>query len=296
MDVRKRYIPPEDAHRVDTIMLNGKSVDVVRGDLVGDGKEYPRWGKIEAIDVLLASNAIDKSKPLAHLSVHGSWTGWTLSKLCPLHGIEFVSAYPDSKLYPPELLHRIESNGATMHPMKPNMMAVMENKLKGDCKKNGWQMLPHAFNHPIYVEYMQKKMEEIIKGKDYTHLVLGVGSGVTAAGLIKGFLKYDTWEDILNNKRKVHGMTMSSMDSTMKTLNENKAGDANNINIYPSLLEFNDPMDGFEVPFDCNEFWEKKSWKWLSDNIDRLDGNILFWNVGGSYSESIKYLAQNNTK
>lgn len=290
MDLKTYYKVPKDAHRIDTFMLNGREVDVVRGDLVGDGKEYPRWGKIEAIDQLLASDAIDKSKPLVHLSVYGSWTGWTLSKLCPLHGIEYISAYPDSKSYPPELLNRIKENGAIMYPLKPNMMALMENKLKGINKKTGWQMLPHAFNHPTYVKYMQDKMEEVIKGKDYDHLVIGIGSGVTAAGLIKGFLKYDTWKDIVSNKRQVHSITMSSIASTRKILNKNYAGDKNNIHIYEPGFDFNDMMEDYAVPFDCNEFWEKKSWKWLDLNIDKLEGKILFWSLGGSYQDSIEYL------
>jgi len=298
MDTKKMnyYKLPKEAFRIDKFMLNGREVSVIRGDLVGDGNEYPRWGKIEAIDKLLMSNAIDKNKPLVHLSVYGSWTGWTLSKLCPMHDIEYISAYPDSKSYPPELLQRIKENGATMFPLKPNMMALMENKLKGINKKKGWQMLPHAFNHPVYVKYMQDKMEEIMKINDFDHLIIGIGSGVTAAGLIKGFLKYDNWKDIVENKRQVHSITMSTINSTRKILNKNYAGDKNNIHLYKPEFDFNDMMEDYIVPFDCNEFWEKKSWKWLDQNIHKLKGKIAFFSLGGSYQDSIKYLRSTQNK
>ena len=80
---------------------------------------------------------------------------------------------------------------------------------------------------------------------------------------------------------------MSSIESTKKILNENKAGDLNNINIYKSPFEFNDFMEDYSVPFDCNEFWDKKMWYWLEENIESLDGKILFWNIGGSYKKSL---------
>ena len=40
---------------------------------------------------------------------------------------------------------------------------------------------------------------------------------------------------------------MSSIESTQKILNENHAGDLNNIHIYKSPFEFNDFMDDYEA-------------------------------------------------
>ena len=167
------------------------------------------------------------------------------------------------------------------------MMKLLENKLGGIAKKNGWQQLPYAFNHPTYINYMQNRMKDVLAEQDFDHLVVSIGSGVTASGLIREFLQYKDWKDILNNKRKVHTITMSAIHSTQKILNENKAGDLNNINIYKSPFEFNDLMEDYSVPFDCNEFWDKKMWFWLEENIESLDGKILFWNIGGSYKKSL---------
>ena len=230
---------------IEEYKVKGKTVHVKRDDLVGDGVNYPRWAKIEGIRKIIESDYIDKSKPLTHLSVYGSWTGWTLSKMCKDYGIEFISSYPDSKSYPPEILEIIKGNGATLNPMKPNMMKLLENKLGGIAKKNGWQQLPYAFNHPAYVNHMRDRMKQVLEEQDFDHLVVSIGSGVTASGLIKEFLQYKDWKDLLNNKRKVHTITMSSLESTQKILNENKAGDLNNINIYKSPFEFNDFMEDY---------------------------------------------------
>jgi hypothetical protein len=42
-------------------------------------------------------------------------------------------------------------------------------------------------------------------------------------------------------------------------------------------------MEDYSVPFPCNQFWDIKQWHWLENNIDKLEGTILFWNVGGIY-------------
>ena len=174
-----------------------------------------------------------------------------------------------------------------LNPMKPNMMKLLENKLGGIVKKEWLVTITICFNHPAYVDYMKSRMKQVLEEEDFDHLVVSIGSGVTHSGLIKEFLQYTDWKDLLNNRRKVHTITMSSIESTKKILNENKAGDLNNINIYKSPFEFNDFMEDYSVPFDCNEFWDKKMWYWLEENIESLDGKILFWNIGGSYKKSL---------
>ena len=56
--------------------------------------------------------------------------------MCKDYGIEFISSYPNSKTYPPQILEIIKGNGAsTLNPMKPNMMKLLENKLGGIVKE-----------------------------------------------------------------------------------------------------------------------------------------------------------------
>ena len=103
---------------IEEYKLKGKTVHVKRDDLVGNGTTLPRWVKIEGIRKILESDYIDKSKPLTHLSVYGSWTGWVLSVLCKEYGIEFISSYPNSKSYPPEILEIIKGNGVKVKSIK----------------------------------------------------------------------------------------------------------------------------------------------------------------------------------
>jgi len=274
---------------IETYTLNGVDVDVKRDDLVGDGIIYPRWAKIEGIRRIFESDVVDKSKPLTHLSVYGSWTGWVLSQMCKEYDMEFISSYPDSKAFPQILIEKVRGNGGKLNPVRPNMMAFMQNKLNTTAKENGWQMLPYAFNHSTYVNYMGERMKEVLEEREYDNLVVSIGSGVTASGLIKEFLEYnDDWWKLNNESRKVYSITMSALSSTKKILNENHAGDLKNILLEESPYAFDDMMDDYKVPFDCNEFWDKKQWYWLENNIQNLKGKTLFWNIGGSYLNSIK--------
>lgn len=267
--------------------LKGRRVSVKRDDLLGDTPQYPPWAKIEGIRQLLLSEEISKEKPLIHLSVYGSWTGWVLAELCKELGLKFISAYPNTKKYPQSILDRIASTGAELMPLKPNMMNVLDNRVAGIARDNGWQKLPNAFNHPIYVAYMRERMREVLETEDFDHLVVAMGSGVTAAGLIQEFLNYDSILSIIQNRRQVHSITMSSVKSTQTVLNRNGVGGFNNIHITKSPFAFDDMMSEYTVPFDCNEFWDKKMWYWLDENIEGLDGKILFWNIGGSYLDTI---------
>ena len=178
--------------------------------------------KIEGIRKILESDYIDKSKPLTHLSVYGSWTGWVLSVLCKEYGIEFISSYPNSKSYPPEILEIIKGNGAKLNPLKPNMMKLLENKLGGMPKKE-WVQTITIWRLIIQRMFLMKeRMREVLQNKIST-ILLYQSVGVTvASGLIREFLQYTDWKDLLNNRRKVHTVTMSSIESTKKILNENK--------------------------------------------------------------------------
>jgi hypothetical protein len=75
--------------------------------------------------------------------------------------------------------------------------------------------------------------------------------------------------------------TMGGVESQIKRfsfLSDKK----HQIHIHKSDFDFNDLMKWCEVPFPCNQHWDKKAWYWLTQNIENLKGNVLFWNLGGN--------------
>lgn len=259
--------------------IKGREVWVKRDDLMGDGITLPPWGKTAAVYELV-KKYVDRNKPLTHLSVDGSWTAWVLSAICEQLDIEFFAAHPDSKKISQEYLSLIKEKypNTNLYPIRPNMMQVMYNSLKKDANEKEWQMLPYAFDHDFYKDYLANRIEPFSK---FDNLVVSSGSGVTLSGLARGFYKEELKDFFPNTHRKIWTTCVSSVSSVNKTLK--KSGIHVPLNVRKSEYLFEDRLDGYSAPFPCNQFWDIKQWKWLEENIEKLDGTILFWNIGGIY-------------
>jgi hypothetical protein len=259
--------------------IKGRSVWVKRDDLMGDGINLPPWGKIAAVYELV-KKYVDPSKPLTHLSVDGSWTAWVLSAICEDLGIEFYASYPDSKKISQEYLGLIREMypKTKFNPIRPNMMQIMYNSLRGQAKEKGWQMLPYAFNHDFYKDYLAERIQPYTQ---FDNLVVSSGSGVTLSGLVRGYYQEELKEFFPKVNKKVWTTCVSSESSIKKALQS--SGIPIPINIRKSEYLFENRMDDYKTPFPCNQFWDIKQWHWLENNIDQLEGTILFWNIGGIY-------------
>ena len=84
--------------------IKDKTVHVKRDDLMGDGVQHPPWGKLTALRKVLKS--VNPQKPLIHLSVYGSWSGWALAEVAKELDYEFIMAYPESKKFPKHIIEK----------------------------------------------------------------------------------------------------------------------------------------------------------------------------------------------
>ena len=266
---------------IEVYKVKGRDVHVYRGDLHGDGVMLPPWAKLGPIFNLL-KNYADPHIPLTHMAVDGSWSGWTLAAFCHELNIPFYYSYPDSKKFNRQLLADVVEKypNTMLNPVKPNMLAIMYNSLKSQVKQNGWQMLPYAFDHPYFINYVADQARKL---NHFDNLVTSSGSGVMLSGLTLGFMEDDLVDFFNPNpKKKVWTTCVSSSDTIDKMLKKN--GVHLPINIRKSEYDFSNRMDGYEAPFPCNQFWDIKQWHWLENNIDSIEGDILFWNLGGIYN------------
>ena len=258
--------------------LKGRKIFVKRDDLMGDGNVLPPWGKMSGINKLLDN--LNPEYPLIHLAVNGSWSGWALSYLCKQRGIKFIYAYPPSKTYSEFILNKARENDCEFHELKPNMMAILYNRVKTYAKQKDIQMLPYAFDHINYVNSIKKRAEEVFKKHLVDHLVVSAGSGVTCSGIVQAF---DPGDNLFSNSnRKAHIVTVSNIGTIYKKFKSHSLGKINNIEVSKTKYAFDDMMEDYEVPFPCNGTWDKKAWWWLEHSIDKLEGDILFWNIGGN--------------
>ena len=262
---------------VEKYTLKNKEILVKRDDLMGDGKVLPPWGKMAGIDALLKN--LNPKYPLIHLAVNGSWSGWALSYLCKQRGIKFIYAYAPSKTYSQFILDKAKENGCEFYKLKPNMMAILYAQVQSYAKRNDIQMLPYVFDHIDYRTNLKQRAEETFKEHLVDHLVISAGSGVTSSGIIQAF---KPGNDLFSNSNKqAHSITVSSI-STIHDKYKSHSITSSSINVDKTKFEFEDMMTDYEIPFPCNGTWDRKAWWWLEQNIDKLEGSILFWNIGGN--------------
>ena len=260
-----------------------KEVYIKRDDLLNGKLDLPPWAKMEGIRRVLENGELSKDKPIIHLSVRVSYSGWALAYIGKELGFKIKIAYPDTKDYPQKALEKIESLGAELVPMKPNILSIVISSVSNLAKKENYQMMPYAFNHIDYINYFKERTQNIMQKKNFKHLVINAGSGVTPSGILQGFMNFDSFGiQSEENKKYAHLITTASKSSIASMLKKWNVYDRNQTQIHETPHDFFDDMDWCETPFPCNGNWDKKAWIWLKENGCKLNGDILFYNLGGA--------------
>jgi len=255
--------------------LEGREIFVKRDDLMGDNITLPPWGKLAAIKMLfeyetpLGMPYIEKSKPVTYLCLRSSWSGWALGEIGTKLGFDIRVGFPNSKNYPKEMLERIEATGATLVPVKPNMLKVCLAILKKKARDEGWQEFPYAFETPQYLKHFANRISEY--NDTYDNLVCIGGTPCTAIGLSQGF-----------KGKNIHMVLTCSEDSAKNQLKKYGLDKDKRIKLHTTPYDFYDELEWLDIPFDANRHWESKSWWWLTKNIDKIEGSVLYWNLGGA--------------
>mgnify|MGYP001229910987 CR=1 FL=1 len=161
---------------------------------------------------------------------------------------------------------------------KYKKMVVKDSFLKeyGDV-----QMLPYAFDHIDYRKVLKERAQEVFKEHLIDHLVISAGSGVTSSGIVEAFLPGDELFSNTKNQKQAHIITVSNINTIYEKYKSHSIG-SSAIRVDKTKFLFEDMMKNYEVPFPCNGTWDRKAWWWLEQNIEQLEGDILFWNIGGN--------------
>ena len=251
---------------IEEYKVNGKIIHVKRDDHQGDGIELPPWAKLAAIERLLKTEELDYKIPIIQLSIRASYSGWALSQLGKEAGYDIKIAYPNSKNFPQENIDQWESFGAESIPLRPNVNSIVLSFMKKVAAERGYQYIPYGFNHPEYHAYWEEKLSTY---DDYDNLVVCAGTPVTCLGMSKGF-----------PGRNIYLPSTSKEKTVLRALKKFGLENDERISVHQSEFDFYDDMDDFDTPFPLNKYWDKKAWYWLVNNIDQIEGKILFYNLG----------------
>lgn len=187
-------------------------------------------------------------------------------------GIEVVNFYPHlvSQIGIPETQQKVLDVGHKIEPLKGGRTAVLYSQTKKKANENGWYAMPLGLVVEESVDGVISECENLKIIPDI--IVIAVGSGMMLAGV----------SIALSNKvKKIIGISAGMSPARQKKRIMDILGIdlPSNVEIIKSEKSYYEPEE-FECPFPCSIWYDRKAWKWLNDNIDNLNGNILFWNIG----------------
>jgi 1-aminocyclopropane-1-carboxylate deaminase/D-cysteine desulfhydrase-like pyridoxal-dependent ACC family enzyme len=251
----------------------------------------PPFAKVRGLLPVLERLKKEGFKNIGYMDTSVSMAGWGISYFCKKLGLNpiiftpmYKDGYRDNQRF--QIQKWQEFDAEIMYIKKPNRMMINYYKARKILfsRPNSY-MLPLGLPFKETVESVNEQLamktpKEALGGS----LILCIGSGTMAAGVLKGCY-------IKNVRGKAFGILVSRKDpDLMRKKIFSMGGFSDNPAIFWGYL----PLDfavidyGYEYtvkeecqcPFPCSPYYDRKAWKWLLDNIERLKDPILFWNIG----------------
>jgi len=264
--------------------INGRKVFVKREDLACPFPGPP-FAKVRGLLPRLQSLKEKGVKTVGYMETSISMAGWGISYFCRNLEMRSVIFYPkyrqglkDNQEFQ---LEKWTEFGALCLPLeKPNRLAInfyrAQRRLR-EFDRDG-VMLPQGLPFQETIDEVAKETENI---PDVKTIVSCIGSGAMAAGVIKGLQK---------RKKFIvyYGILVSPKDNIRMRNKILKMADAvddlfetNPIKLYiiDAGYEYTD-KETEDCPFPCNPWYDRKAFRWMKNNIEKLPDPILFWNIG----------------
>jgi hypothetical protein len=215
-------------------------------------------------------------------SVH-SKAGWGVSYICNQLQIPCTVFYPHMKAEEEGYLRPFQKKcrefGAELIPIPATKSSVLFYKARRIFNEK----YPQGYLFPNGLKLEETIMATSMETRCHTPSdlitkdatwVISVSSGTIAAGVARG-LDYLSFPGSL--------ILHMGFSRAPKQLEEHIYSWCVNsrfkLKIVDEGYEYKDFVT-VDVPFPCNPYYDRKAWKWLTENIDKLTDPIVFWNIG----------------
>lgn len=271
--------------------VDGKEFFVKREDLACQ-PPGPPFAKVRGLLERLKFLKTQDVDTVAYMETSISMASWGISYFTSVLGMKSVIYYPKYKQgfkhEQKEQLKIAHKFGALLYPIEPpNMLKINFYKARKhfhEHYKGVMLDLGLPFNETISEVVMQVDMlkPEHLGGT----IVVCAGSGTMAAGILRGIgirsdVKYQRVIATLIAKKKTDVMFDNIFSKSRLT-----AFDLARIQLRVVETDYDYSDAEFcECPFPCSPYYDRKTYKWMLDNYDKLDKPVLFWNIGSSFHE-----------
>ncbi len=258
---------------IESHVLNGRSVFVKRDDLYGI-PPAPPLAKLRGLRHLLARKIDEGFDAFGCFETRVSNVGHGLAAaVSEIPGARCIVGYPRAgKKPPPQSVEMAADLGAETFPVRNNYVAICYAQVRKYVESQGAFMIPFGFECVEAVEAVEREAARTPdKLVDRASVIVTCGSGVTLAGLIRGF-----------GARPARYFGVSSGRSIGKIeacLHRNLERIPRQLEIVPASMPYAE-APAIRCPFPTHPNYDLKAWEFLADHLDEVADPILFWNVG----------------
>jgi 1-aminocyclopropane-1-carboxylate deaminase/D-cysteine desulfhydrase-like pyridoxal-dependent ACC family enzyme len=265
----------KDPLKKNTPVEKHAGIYVKREDLCAD-KDWPHFSKARGV---LAHVASRDEKVIGVLDTYHSQAGWAVAAACKHLGKKCVNFWPVYKADKDGEYRRGQIKslklGAELRPLRAGRSAILYHQARAHMDKHGGYLMPNALK-------LSESIDETVKEVRRTHtskfkfVVIPISSGTIAAGVLKGLAEKEQFPKVYihlgytRSHKSVRGYLAAIADypeDKIRLIDEHYA--------YSDVAR-----EGANPDFPCNPYYDLKAWRWLQRKKKKLDGKILFWNIG----------------
>lgn len=259
---------PIEVHKV-----ANQAVFVKRDDLCCE-PPAPALGKLRGLDVVVSKLTASGHQTIGCWDTRVSTLGIGLAAaMRDVPGGRAVFCYPQLKHRPiPETVRLAEALGAEIVAMRGNHVSICYARARKTVEARGGAMLPFGLDCTEAVDAVAVEARTV--PARYTAngtVVLSCGSAVTLSGLLRG---------LQPQPRRVIGVSAGRSLTKLRRCVLRHTGEIpRHLLLVPAAVPYDVAcMD--ECPFPAHPNYDRKAWRYLCDNIQKLTPPVLFWNIG----------------
>jgi len=251
----------------------------------------PPFAKVRGLLPVLKAHQARGTKVIGYMETTVSMAGWGISYFCQQLGKKadiFKPIYKDEKAKHEQIFQEEkwrEFNAVVIRLEKPNRLIINWYRAR--------KILHNKYKHSVmlvqglpFSETVDEIAQQVSRHKkviqNVKSVVTCIGSGTMTAGIMKGLDQIDcsvkvygiivAQKSLQRMDRKIHCMAGLNLGGFFAAKPKTRLIDAGYIYTQKEQCK---------CPFPCSEYYDRKAWKWLVDNIDNIEHPVLFWNIGG---------------
>ena len=258
---------------IERYCLPKRPVYVKRDDLYA-GLPAPPLAKLRGAMTLLARLYSEGIRLVGCWDTRISALGQGIVACCTTFpGMNAVVAYPKTKgSDEPTSIAKARELGGEVLPVVAGRITISFAAARREVVRRGGAMLPFGLECPETVASVARAAATV--PPNFTSggtVVVSAGSGVTLAGLVHG---------LRGRPSRFLGVSSGrSVDSIQRCLNRYGIQKSRYIRIVPAREAYYVPID-YECPFPSHPHYDRKAWRYLSENVKCLEAPLFFWNIG----------------